>query len=1592
MILKNACMESLLNFPASGKVHLVLPNAEALNSLVNFNSELAYNSSTLHSGPNQEALGFNASRKLPAKLPLNRSIYEKELHQTVIGLYSKKEGFRQRQRHFLDTSSLPVFQRPASHMEGQRDHVSQELRVNGENKPGNLIIQGKTSQVYQGGGGFLTEGHLSSCMEKEGFLGAPRVDAPQPLDMMRMRETTIRSSAAGSEWYYSQDLDFDTAKEAELQSLDDLQCYLMKYQKSRQELCSPNASLSSDLNRPLFDDSGIRLELSSFMDSDVSQQHMDRHGTDAGVDVGFEKMPSSCKIERSKVPGRIVLEGQTLSSLNSPNRESHDVALNKSKKTENEDENSHGTEAIVENSEDKGSVRKLNQTAGRKWELDKTKGRNSVVPEGSSSVVSLTEKNDERLLVVGESFPLKKEKNADVKDGSRMHIRSPGQAMPVVSVISEIDGNDLNESEVSGSDIKEVVGVSLEDGDSRLQRASYVQKPPVTYMKSHAKEGFLSLNSDIKTKKEVENTRKTPQDLELHCASLEGKVESLQEEFAIVVEDRKLLQTRLHAVERRLREELEKARQTEPIGAPLVEELKQSQSELENQVTNLQRAYEEKGDHLDEAFERLKRADAAIQNLKQKLLFAEGEVTAREERVVLLQTEIESLRKMLEQARDQNEKFKRENLALNANIASLVDTKEWLQKQLKVAGEVQVKMQLETSELESSLAMKSHLVEELKGEGARSNQQLAKLQQSSLLEKADILKHMETVQEGITQQNLAHKQLELDKQQMERKMGAEIESLKLRVSSAVKIEKELDAAKHDLVLKEGFLETIVKEKDETKQQLTLARESTEELKRHLSELEPEFKKAKRELKKAEVDLMEKDSYIEKLLDEKRTLEKSLEVANEERAACDNAIYGLRLDLEKVDRRFKMMKRELALKKGQLEETMRQKDGFVGELHSLREGLEGELKASQAVKEELAQKEKIAEEFEELIKGLKNEIASLTQRLGYSEEQIARADKERKDAQDRLETAMREAVLLEEKLQQSLLERAKVEGEFQTSQQSNRDEMESLRRQNESLREQIQAERMALQTEVTKQRDRAINLEQELQFMADEMQKKENDYEQELRVVQENLEGLKENKEVAEQDLKELRIFVDHSVMDLKKRYENQLEALRKDFGVLQREKDNVEQKCDQLEKESKRELGMKRREVSQMGKEVALLKETLKQAKAEVERLQFCSVELEREKGRLAGVLVSQKTLRAHVEKVENEIATRETALAEARNKLELLTKESEIQRETASDRIQRLERQWNIAREEIQKLQCSLRKEKQEHFALKNRVEEGETERVELIKKLSGTEKELKHVQERIKREVNQAQSCRSQLEETKKNLVQEQTQCADLQRRLEAVLGQDEAKKSQVEGLEWELNRRNKEVEYLKEQLRVVEERQHLEMENLKTTVQVCRSESSSLRSELSEARKTKCAYQTETFELKDALLMARKVTESLKEELFVVRQELSEVMRDVLGARNLQHLQDEVKRKGEQIAHNEAKQNYMESSNGPSTNALRPISGLQECMSSLRSQISSLQKQMNAHTDSVLTATTSWRSFKENVHQLQASCSSQNGGQMLTAERDN
>ncbi|KAJ7387201.1 spermatogenesis [Desmophyllum pertusum] len=220
------------------------------------------------------------------------------------------------------------------------------------------------------------------------------------------------------------------------------------------------------------------------------------------------------------------------------------------------------------------------------------------------------------------------------------------------------------------------------------------------------------------------------QDLALQRASLEGK-----EEFASVLEDRKSLQIRLQAVETRLREEVLKARETKPTAVSLVDELRRNKRELESQLLKLQNAYDEKHGNLHEALEQLKKSSVAIKNLKRKLSLVEGEICQREETVSALQTEMDSLKRLLDEAKEQNEEFKKENMALNADIARLVDAKEWLQKHLGFAQDARTKLQLEASEFESTFAAKNLLIEQLRCEGARSSQQLTELQQSSLMEK-----------------------------------------------------------------------------------------------------------------------------------------------------------------------------------------------------------------------------------------------------------------------------------------------------------------------------------------------------------------------------------------------------------------------------------------------------------------------------------------------------------------------------------------------------------------------------------------------------------------------------------------------------------------------------------------------------------------------------------------------------------------------------------------------------------------------------------------------------------------------------------------
>lgn len=176
-----------MNSLTAGNVELTLPYSETLNNLVNYDSELTYNSTSTTSSTDQASARLDISRKLPTKLSKNPSTYEKELRELVLNLYSDKE-----------------------------------IPTTGPNQSANMLSFTRDP---------ITQGHQTKSVT---YWGAQQVSVPQPLDMMRMPEPHHGQSESGSEGYCSLENGAAQSEESGIQNLQELQGYLVKYQNSKQ--------------------------------------------------------------------------------------------------------------------------------------------------------------------------------------------------------------------------------------------------------------------------------------------------------------------------------------------------------------------------------------------------------------------------------------------------------------------------------------------------------------------------------------------------------------------------------------------------------------------------------------------------------------------------------------------------------------------------------------------------------------------------------------------------------------------------------------------------------------------------------------------------------------------------------------------------------------------------------------------------------------------------------------------------------------------------------------------------------------------------------------------------------------------------------------------------------------------------------------------------------------------------------------------------------------------------------------------------------------------------------------------------------------
>ncbi|XP_031559948.1 paramyosin-like [Actinia tenebrosa] len=1072
------------------------------------------------------------------------------------------------------------------------------------------------------------------------------------------------------------------------------------------------------------------------------------------------------------------------------------------------------------------------------------------------------------------------------------------------------------------------------------------------------------------------------ENMQLELANMEGKLETLTSEYRGVLEEKKQLQARITAIENKVEKGEQKNEGSSNEEQTRLENLLEKESKLKKKIMELQQDIDVKDGHIKDAEERVRISQENIEKLQRTLQNLETELTAKTGNEEVLKNELLNLKKSFIEAQDLHEGQLKENQLLHSDVSTLVKAKTWLMKQLEIEKDSHVKLELEISESKSTVFSQNKLVEQLKIDNARTCKQLTEAQENAIVEKARILKHLEKVEEELVHQDFAFKQIQAEKERVQRELNVKIESLQKEnalleslASSAKKLQDELEIFKNETNTKIDLLKKLKQEKDEVEQHLKVARSINEVGEKKIKALNHKLEMNEDQLRTALNEKQAKEIYIQELLKKNDVLEESIKEAEEEKEALDSAVQLLRVELDKVERRFKMMKRELTSKTNQLEEVTRQKDGFVNELRVLRDELEKHASLLETLRDTIRMRDEAMTALHSDKVKILAEVRALRDRLENTKTSCEQTQKEKEELREELQNSNSQLSHLEKRLHESCSQKAKLEGELESTQRAAKTQETVYETQTESLKQEMNQIQTNLQHQVTRHRDEAINLRQEVEYLKAQHQEKNKKHNNEVLELKGKLLQAEESKTHFEADTrKKFEELCESSVSEAKENFEKKLSEKEGDLFSTRQEKEELFFRFTELEERAKNTANLQKDRIATLEKELGFARKVLSEQRNEIEKLSMVSVELEREKGRLAGLMTSQKTLRDHCSKMEQFAASKELKISELNTSVEILQRDKDLLRKESERKISSLESSLADNKSVVEELKLRLKSQRNQNSQLRAGLDKSEEEMEKVMKELTSARLDLEKTNKKYEKCVHDLNNSDESLRAVKSNLQDSKLLTSRLEKENEILKEQGKVKDDLAASTQWKLQQCRKELDYAKEQLRMSDERHQIEIENLKTACQVAKSEATYLRREVAMARKSKCENQEKFFTSRDEVLLTRQEAESVKQELFSASQQLRYLKSAILNARDVTEVQEFVK--------NEEELSFVsmvtaESANQDVAYSNSPITSLRECMSLLRNQIASLQEQMNEHTDSVCSTASSWRSFEKNVHILQNDC---------------
>ncbi|KAJ8286000.1 hypothetical protein GJAV_G00033360 [Gymnothorax javanicus] len=1054
---------------------------------------------------------------------------------------------------------------------------------------------------------------------------------------------------------------------------------------------------------------------------------------------------------------------------------------------------------------------------------------------------------------------------------------------------------------------------------------------------------------------------------------LEGQLESLSSEANQALKEKTELQAQLAAVNAQLQAQMEQAQAGQERQTSLsseVSSLRQNCSQLERDMLELQGSLETKNASLASLGTDLQLAEEQYQRLMGKMEEMQQTVASRDKSVQEMRDQMVGLQVQLQQVQVERNTLQARLKTSQAQIESLQQVRLWYQQQLSLAQEARVRLQAEMANMQAGQMTQIGVMEHLKLENVSLSHQLSETQQRSMKEKERIAVQLQNIEADMLDQEAAFHQIQDAKSMVEEDLQQKLEEfeqerdhLQKLADSASALERELEQVKLVLSQKDLQLEALQKEHLELMKQLTGAQESLQTKEQSLNQLEARYLELESQLSELQADASAKEDSIQYLQNEKIVLEVALQAARAEKETLQEGAHQLGEGVLVASDVLDELRQEVQVKATQIEAMQLENGSLKKQAQKLKEQFMQQKVMVEAYRRDASSKDQLISELKASKKRLLSEVKGLKQEVLEAQGQRDAAQLEQTRLQREVSRVQEQMSTLESHLQAVQKERNLLETQIQ-SLQFDQSQLAAVTEENEGLRKQVEQMQEEAKKAISEQKVRMKRLGTDLTSAQKEMKAKHKAYENAVGILSRRLQEALASKESAEAELSKLKAQASDG---------GNSQALQERIDSLQSELQSVTRSKSLLEKELQEVISLTSAELEEYQEKVLELEDELQESrcfKKRIRRLEEANkkltLELEHEKGKLAGLGQSHNALREHSNILETALAKREADLVQLNLQVQAVLK----RKEEEDQQMKQL----------IQSLQAALEKEKIKVKDLKEQVAAAKAEAAHnrrhyraAMLELSEIKKDLQAKEELVKALRAEAQKLQQQDEQHSQEVSQFQEDLAEahsqlqiLQKQLEEQLSKQPLTNQEVEDLKWEVEQKQRELEAQKQQLEMAEQCSRKELESLQTALQGIKAELEVVQEELVGTRKDKFVLQAKVGELRNSMKTLLQQNQQLKQDL---KQSRIRKRMEVKGDSNASRPVTPVK-----IPDCPVPASLLDELLKPSTSVNKePLNNLHSCLRQLKQEMDSLQKQMEEHTVTVHESMTSWTNAEEELIRL-------------------